>query len=395
MWTMVTGRFGEPGEAAISRLELSVLRGGITSCSSTQRYPAAVPRTVPGGAEDPRYALRAEGGKGIREEAGAVPHRRRSPAPASCIGREIRVLLPSFSIVIPTYSRPDQLGTCLQALSGLAYPPDRLEVLVVDDGGEVPLDAVVTPFRSDLALTLIRQPNAGPAAARNTGAARARGEFLAFTDDDCLPDPDWLMDLAQILSRAPESMVGGTTLNAASSLYSATSQLILEVVYRHYNANPLRARFVASNNMALSARGFREIGGFDPGFRTAEDRDLCDRWLHRGSRIIFTPTAKVRHVRHLNARAFCRQHFEYGRGAERFNRLRSERNSGSMLIESRFHLDVRNWLWFPLTQVPLRRVPPVAALLALWQATNLAGFVWEAVRRNARRLRDGVLSFPS
>jgi GT2 family glycosyltransferase len=280
-------------------------------------------------------------------------------------------------------------------LSALGYPRDRLEVLVVDDGGETPLDAVVAPFRSDLTLTLIRQPNAGPAAARNAGAERARGEYLAFTDDDCLPDPSWLMELVQVLSRAPDSMVGGTTLNAASSLYSATSQLIIDVVYRHYNADPLRARFVASNNMALPARGFREIGGFDPTFRTAEDRDLCDRWLHRGNRIVHTPAATVRHVRHMDARSFCRQHFEYGRGAERFCRRRSERHSGSMLVESRFHLDVGNWLWFPLTQVPLRQAPQVAGLLALWQAANLAGFMWETVRRNAYRLRDDAPSFSS
>jgi len=295
--------------------------------------------------------------------------------------------------VIPTCSRPRQLADCLRSLSKLDYPRDRLEVIVVDDGGETPLDAVVAPFRPDLALSLVRQPNAGPAAARNTGAERAGGEYLAFTDDDCLPEPGWLTEMARALSPAPESMVGGTTVNAAPNLYSATSQLIVDVVYRHYNANPLRARFVASNNMVVPSREFREIGGFDPAFRTAEDRDLCDRWLQRGKRIIHTPAARVRHARPMNARAFCRQHFEYGRGAERFKRRRAERNSGNMLAETRFHLDVRNWLWFPLTRVPLRQVLPVVTLLALWQTTNLAGYVWETVRRNASRLRNGALSF--
>jgi glycosyltransferase involved in cell wall biosynthesis len=280
-------------------------------------------------------------------------------------------------------------------LSRQDYPRGRFEVLVVDDGSEAPLDDVVAPFRPDLTLTLIRQANAGPAAARNAGAEGARGEFLAFTDDDCLPDPAWLRELAEALTRAPGSMVGGTIVNAAPSLYSATSQLIIDVVYRHYNADPLRARFLASNNMAVPAREFREIGGFDPSFRTAEDRDLCDRWLHRGHQIIHTPGARVRHLKHMNAGAFCRQHFAYGRGAERFSRRRSERHSGSMLTESRFHLDVGNWLWYPLTQVAPRQALPVAGLLALWQAANLAGFVWEAVRRNAYRLRDGALSFSS
>nr|MBA3317684.1 glycosyltransferase family 2 protein [Gemmatimonadales bacterium] len=152
-------------------------------------------------------------------------------------------MLPRFSIVIPTYSRPDPLAKCLRSLSDLVYPRDRLEVLVVDDGGATPLDAVVAPFRSDLSLTLIRQPNGGPAAARNTGAQRAGGDYLAFTDDDCLADPDWLMELARVLSGVPEGMVGGAILNAVPSLYSETSQLIMDVVYRHYNTDPLWARF--------------------------------------------------------------------------------------------------------------------------------------------------------
>jgi glycosyltransferase involved in cell wall biosynthesis len=141
-------------------------------------------------------------------------------------------VLPSISIVIPTYSRPKQLAVCLQSLLLLDYPRDRLEVIVVDDGGEPPLDAVVAPFRSALTLSLLRQPNAGPAAARNTGAERAGGEFIAFTDDDCLPEPGWLQEMAHALSTERECMVGGTTVNAAPNLYATTSQLIVDVVYQ-------------------------------------------------------------------------------------------------------------------------------------------------------------------
>ncbi len=303
------------------------------------------------------------------------------------------VLAPTFSIIIPTWSRPDQLAECLRALSLVEYPRDRFEVIVVDDGGDVPLDDVLAPFRADLRLSLMRQPNAGPAEARNAGAQRAGGEYLAFTDDDCLPESGWLKELAEALAAAPECMIGGAIIDAGASLYSATSQLIADAVYRHYNANPLRARFVSSNNLAVPARGFQEIGGFDPAFRTAEDRDLCDRWLHEGRRIVYHAGARVRHARVMGAWSFCRQHFGYGRGAERFNRLRALRGSGSMVAEFRFHVDLRNWLWLPLISVPRTRVVPVAALLALWQTTNLAGFLWEKARHGTSRIRNGSLSF--
>ncbi len=264
---------------------------------------------------------------------------------------------------------------------------------MVDDGSPVPLDATVAPFRADLGLTLLRQDNAGPSAARNAGAERAQGEFLAFTDDDCLPEPAWLRELAAVLAADPEAMVGGLTVNAAPNLYSATSQLIVDVVYRHYNADPRRARFLASNNMAMARRSFREVGGFDTGLRAAEDRDLCDRWLHRGRRIVYHPAARIAHVKILDAPGFCRQYFQYGRGARRFSRRRAERASGNMLAESRFHLNLANWLLYPPSRVPRRRSLAVAALLALWQGANLAGFLWEGIRGGSDRSRDGALSY--
>lgn len=300
-------------------------------------------------------------------------------------------MLPSFSIVIATYSRPAELAECLRSLCRLQYPRERWEVIVVDDGGEPPLAATVAPFRGELSLSLVRQANAGPAAARNAGAERAGGAFLAFTDDDCLPEPGWLTELAAAFGQAPECMVGGETVNAAPNLYSSTSQLIQDAVYRHYNADPLRARFVASNNLALPIGGFREIGGFDPSFRAAEDRDLCDRWLHQGHRIIYHPPARVRHARSMNARSFWRQHFGYGRGAEHFHRSRATRQSGSLLGDFRFHLEMRTWLWSLLRSVPRGHLVPVAGLLAVWQSANLAGFLWESARHTRLGSRDGAL----
>jgi len=78
---------------------------------------------------------------------------------------------PLFSIVIPTYNRPKQLASCLQAIEGLTYPRDRFEVIVVDDGSRTPLDSIVNKFSDRVAVRLILQSNAGPASARNRGAA--------------------------------------------------------------------------------------------------------------------------------------------------------------------------------------------------------------------------------
>jgi glycosyltransferase involved in cell wall biosynthesis len=89
---------------------------------------------------------------------------------------------PFISIIVPTYNRPAQLKTCLESIASLDYPADRFEVIVVDDGGETPLERVVSPFRVKIDLTLLSQPNSGPAVARNSGALRAKGKLLVFTD---------------------------------------------------------------------------------------------------------------------------------------------------------------------------------------------------------------------
>src|SRR5438552_18931735 len=103
---------------------------------------------------------------------------------------------PRFSIIVPTYKRPAQLAACLQAIARLDYPRDGFEVIVVNDGSQAPPQALIASFKDRLDMTLLKQAHAGPGAARNTVAAKARGKSIAFTDDDCLPGPDWLRSVA-------------------------------------------------------------------------------------------------------------------------------------------------------------------------------------------------------
>jgi cellulose synthase/poly-beta-1,6-N-acetylglucosamine synthase-like glycosyltransferase len=263
-------------------------------------------------------------------------------------------------------------------MARLDYPGDRFEVIVVDDGNATPPEAVVARFHDALDVTLLTQSHAGPGAARNTGAAQARGEFLAFTDDDCVPASNWLRALAARFVTAPEHAIGGRTLNPLlDNPYSSTSQTILELVYAYYNADPGEARFFASNNLALPTRQFRAIGGFDATFATSEDRDLCDRWLYHGYRMTYAPEALIYHAHPLTLPTFWRQHFNYGRGAFRFHQARGRRGSGPFGPEPDFYVNLLR------RALPLgggRRSLPLAAILVVWQIANAAGFVWEAVR---------------
>ena len=289
---------------------------------------------------------------------------------------------PDVSIVIPTKDRPHQLAACLEALARVKYPRSRFEVVVVDDGSKESLAPVTDPFRERLELTFLRQPNAGPAAARNAGAAAAKGRLLAFTDDDCAPAADWLLMLASRLESAPDSLVGGRTINALEgNVFSETSQLLIDYLYQYYNADPDNARFFASNNVAFSAEAFQRLGGFDPDYprAAAEDRDLCDRWLQAGLKMAYAPEAVVYHHHRLRPATFWRQHFGYGRGAFHYHRARSRRPGNKLRTEPLgFYLDL---VGYPMLQKGGRQPYALSALLLVSQIANAAGHFWERAGR--------------
>ena len=290
--------------------------------------------------------------------------------------------LPFFSLIVPTYERPAQLASCLDALARLDYSPERFEVIVVDDGSVVAPASVVEQFRDALDVRLYSQKNSGPASARNFGAEHARGAVLAFTDDDCEPDPLWLRALAARFARTPDRIVGGRTLNALPlNLYSETSQTIIEVVYAHFNADPEDARFFASNNLAIPAGRFRELRGFDETFKTSEDRELCDRWLARGLRMTYAPEAVVRHSHNLTLRSLWRQHFGYGRGARRFHHARATRGEGRFKPDMDFYLKL---LRASSSQTRKTRAAQLTALLLWSQLANTTGFFYERLRPDQR-----------
>lgn len=292
-----------------------------------------------------------------------------------------------FSIIVPTYNRPGQLSACVAALARLDYPRDQFEVIIVDDGSAQLPDAGIASFRDRLNLRVLRQANAGPGAARNRGANRARGRILAFTDDDCTPHADWLRKLEVRYASAPDPVIiGGTVLNALpDNRYARASQLIVDVGYAYHNSDPDRARFFTANNLALPADHFHELGGFDVTFETtaSEDRELCGRWQHRGYRMIYAPEVVVDHAHTLTWRTFCRQHFNYGRGAVRLQQARVRQ--GWQLFSPDPHY-YRILLQAPFTRLPFSQAVSMAAVLFTSQAITLVGMVSEGIRRRGRKL---------
>jgi glycosyltransferase involved in cell wall biosynthesis len=297
---------------------------------------------------------------------------------------------PIVSIVIPTRSRPDQLRDCLGGIASLEHDPSELEVIVVNDGGQVPLEPIVAGFRDQLTLRVLQLNGAGPAVARNAGSAAARGRFLVFIDDDCVPAPEWLSALRIEHEAHPEQLLGGQVVNGLpDNPYSTASQLIASYVSEYYRKGISREMFFTTNTLALGAARFRELGGFDTSIpsRTAEDKEFCDRWRARGYPMAAVPGAIVYHAHRLTLSRFLVQHYNYGRGILAFRLLRRGQDA-KPLIPERFSF-YGNLILSPARDRVLRHRWRYVLLLIASQMATAAGALKASLFERHRMGRNG------
>jgi len=193
---------------------------------------------------------------------------------------------PRFSVIIPTYKRPELLKLCLEKLApGVQAYTGQYEVIVSDD--DPAGSARATLKQSFPWVRWVQGPGKGPAANRNAGAAEAHGEWLAFTDDDCLPEPGWLDAFEKaILANENAQVLEGKTM--PSGVRRSLAEVCPANEYGGY---------LWSCNFAMPRKLFVEIGGFDQGFRHAcmEDVDLSDRIQQMGLNMVFVSQALVFH----------------------------------------------------------------------------------------------------
>jgi glycosyltransferase involved in cell wall biosynthesis/GT2 family glycosyltransferase len=202
--------------------------------------------------------------------------------------------MPRLTVVIPAYNAAATLGDALDALATQTITRSEFSVIVVDDGST---DATASMAAAKGAL-VISQPNAGPAAARNAGAAAAPPDcdILVFTDADCAPAPDFLARLTAPLEDAAVAGVQGAYRTRQTSLTARFAQIEFEDRYDYVEKRPT-IDLVATYAAAYRRTVFDAAGGFDTSFRAAdnEDTELSYRLAAAGHRLVFAPDAIVYH----------------------------------------------------------------------------------------------------
>jgi glycosyltransferase involved in cell wall biosynthesis len=231
---------------------------------------------------------------------------------------------PFVTIAIPTFNRAALLRECLRSLAMQDYPRDRFEIIVVDDGST---DSTAAVVRSSEDVHYLRQSHAWLNVARNSAVREARGEVIAFLDDDVLVPSSWLAALGR-----------GVRAHPHGGCFGGQIRLRLEGdVPRHCGRHPLgeselnlgdtthETDFVWGANMAVTRQALELAGSFDESLPWLPNEEL--EWQHRfrlaGGSIVYLPDAWVWHRRsaedgRLGVGSLLRRHFERGLGQASF-----------------------------------------------------------------------------
>lgn len=258
----------------------------------------------------------SRGGLEITDWRFGITTRERAPKPAL---RALKAVLgevpfaeaaawPSISVILCSLNGEATIRDCLDGLSRLHYPD--YEVIVVDDGSTDDTAAIASGYD----VRLIRTSNQGLSAARNEGMRAARGEIVAYIDDDAHPDRDWLTHLASVFTSTEHAGVGGPNIPPREDGFIADLVALAPGGPIHVLRSDDVAEHIPGCNFAFRTEALRAISGFDPTYRVAgDDVDLCWRLQQKGLTLGFSPGAVVWHRRRGSIRGYLRQQRGYGR----------------------------------------------------------------------------------
>ncbi len=215
---------------------------------------------------------------------------------------------PFLSVVVCSYNGSRTIDECLTGLLKLDYP--YYEIIVVNDGSTDGLPERVKKFP----VKLITTSNQGLSHARNTGLQHARGEIIAYIDDDAFPDPHWLHYLAHAFIHSAHSCIGGPNIAPDDDGLIAKAVANAPGGPVHVLLTDELAEHVPGCNMAFRRQDLIRIGGFDPVFTNAgDDVDICWRLQQAGYTIGYHPSALVWHRRRNSVKAYWKQQKGYGK----------------------------------------------------------------------------------
>ena len=229
-----------------------------------------------------------------------------------------------ISVVVLTYNRKDLLFNCLESLFKQTHPPQKFEIIVIDDGStDQTCQTAQNLHRNSHAIKYIRQKHQGVAAARNTGIAHAKGSIIAFVADDYVVPPNYVATIARFFRDYKDALVVRfKVIGPEDTFMSRVAQLYYEVDFvtrlrgntatkTHHWSKKLRNFFaridppeaIITKHLDIEAAGaaafkkevFNRVGIFDTNLKRAEDSDMAVKMRGHGIHPYYNPRLRIVH----------------------------------------------------------------------------------------------------
>lgn len=214
----------------------------------------------------------------------------------------------TVSVIVPAFNTAQTLPRCIDALLNQTVRREAYEIIIVDDGSTD--DTAEAADRRD--VNLVRRNHAGPAAARNAGISRARGDLLLFTDADCEPTPNWIEAMVQPFADPKVMGCKGVYRTRQRGLLPRFVQVEYEEKYRSMEGVD-SIDFIDTYSAAYRKSVFLAEGLFSEDILAAEDVEFSFRLAQRGHRLVFNPQAIVYHSHAQSLRHYLQRKFRFGR----------------------------------------------------------------------------------
>ena len=250
---------------------------------------------------------------------------------------------PEISVVLCTYNRSQKALRCIKALQKQNLHPEKYEIVIVNDGSTDNTKSVLQKLNIKV---INNSENLGLAQSRNIGVSESRANIIAFTDDDCKPDKNWLNNLLKIYTDSQIIGAGGkisplrtntwllkyfeanNTLahltfsfdNRSSIFYTLWQYLKRSFSLRQLPNKETQLFMIIGANMSMRKSAFEAVGGFDPNIKFGgEEEDFWNRLrvILPEAKLMYIPTAIVEHDYNSSFKVALRHNYKYGFGAAR------------------------------------------------------------------------------
>lgn len=219
--------------------------------------------------------------------------------------------LPFISIIIPIYRSEHTLAKCLEAIMHLDYPASRREIIIVDNNSPDRSRQIAEQYP----VRIVDEAKQGRASARNAGIRASRGEFIAFTDSDCIVEPEWLLKFFTSAQEHPDVAIFAGEIKSIGITPEMQSFIQAEAILSQEEAiggKMLPFPFVITANAFIRRQVFAQIGLFDTSLITSEDVDWGWRAHFAGFKMRFLPDNRIRHFHPISPAGLFHQFYEYG-----------------------------------------------------------------------------------